>query len=78
MAETTFEEQARLTYVQGMIMAAAIEMQGMVAENAQRASLNQTVAYTNKDFVYLIDAYGLGHNALLNSIHGTYRAFSKE
>ena len=71
MAEITFGEQARLTYVQGMIMAAAIEMQGMVAENAQRASLNQTVAYTNKDFVYLIGAYGLGHNALLNSIHGT-------
>jgi ABC-type uncharacterized transport system ATPase component len=71
LAEITFEEQARLTYVQGMIMAAAIEMQGMVAENAQRASLNQPVAYTNKDFVYLIGAYGLGHNALLNSIHGT-------
>ena len=71
MDSVTFEEQARLMYVQGRIMAAAIEMQGMAAENTQRTILGQSMAYTEKDFAYLIDAYGLGHNALLVNIHGT-------
>ncbi|MDD4278464.1 MAG: hypothetical protein PHX74_01890 [Candidatus Sumerlaeales bacterium] len=61
---------ARITFVQGKIAAATIEMQGMVAENNQRLALGQSASYTDKDFMSLIDEYGLGHNALLTEIYG--------
>ena len=61
---------ARITYVQGRIAAANIEMQAMVAENNQRLILGQSMAYTDKDFMDLIDEYSLGYNALLTEIYG--------
>lgn len=61
---------ARITFVQGRIAAATIEMQGMVAENNQRLALGQSMSYTEKDFMSLINEYGLGHNALLIEIYG--------
>ena len=62
---------ARITYVQGRIVAANIEMQAMVAENNQRLALGQSMAYTDNDFMSLIDEYNLGHNALLTEIYGS-------
>ena len=62
---------SRITYVQGRIVAANIEMQAMVAENNQRLALGQSMAYTDNDFMSLIDEYNLGHNALLTEIYGS-------
>ena len=46
-------------------------MQAMVAENNQRLALGQSMAYTDNDFMSLIDEYNLGHNALLTEIYGS-------
>lgn len=45
------------------LIQAEIEMNGMVAENKQREVLGQSMAYTEKDFIGLIDKYKIYDNA---------------
>lgn len=40
-------------------LAAEIEMNGMVAENKQREMIGQSMAYTDQDFVDVMNEYGV-------------------
>jgi hypothetical protein len=53
-----------------MLLQAEMLMQGMIAENKRREALNQSPTYGEKDFVTLIDLFGLDHNKLLSEILG--------
>lgn len=52
-----------LIYFKMNLLQAEIEMNGMIAENKQREIANESMAYTHKDFVNLINRYGIHHNA---------------
>ena len=51
-----------LLYFKMQLLQAEIEMNGMIAENKQREVLGQSMAYVEKDFMALIDRYGIHHN----------------
>ena len=44
---------------------AMITALGMQAENKQREVLGQSMAYTEQDFLGVIDGHGIGQNAVL-------------
>ena len=46
------------------LLQAEIRMQAMIAENKQREMLNESMAYVEKDFMNIIDEYGIHHNNL--------------
>ena len=46
------------------LLQAEIDMQGMIAENKQRALQGENMAYRHDDFMSLIAEYGIGHNDL--------------
>ena len=52
-----------LVYFQMHMLQAEIEMNAMIAENKQREHLGQSMAYTEEDFIILIDKYQIYHNA---------------
>lgn len=51
-----------LLYFQMKLLQAEIKMHGMIAENKQREIEGNSMVYTEKDFDYLIDEYGIHHN----------------
>jgi len=53
---------SKLVYMQMQITQAAIQAQGMVAENKQREIEGKSMAYTHADFAALIEEYGIYHN----------------
>ena len=55
-------DEYELTYFKMKLLQAEIEMNGMIAENKQREVLGQSMAYTDSDFISLIDKYGIHHN----------------
>ena len=62
MGEINVERLSRITLARGEILVAEIKMQGMIAENQQRLLLGDSLAYTEKDFLYLINEHRLHHN----------------
>ena len=60
----TLEERA--AYINSQVACALIEMEGMKAENMQRAHLGQSMAYSDTSFIALIERYGIGYNAVLS------------
>jgi ParB-like chromosome segregation protein Spo0J len=44
------------------LLQAEIEMNAMIAENKQREALGESMAYTEKDFLALVDKHGIHHN----------------
>ncbi len=46
------------------MLQAEIEMQAMIAENKQREALGQSMAYTEKSFMDLINRYSIHANAI--------------
>lgn len=52
-----------LLYFKMNLLQAEIAMNGMIAENKQREIQGDSMAYTEKDFIELIDKYGIHHNA---------------
>ena len=52
-----------LLYFKMNLLQAEIEMNAMIAENKQREALGESMAYTEKDFMELIEKYGIHHNA---------------
>lgn len=52
-----------LMYFKMQLLQAEICMQSMISENKQREMLGASMAYTEKDFIDLIDKYGIHHNA---------------
>jgi hypothetical protein len=51
-----------LVYFQMELLQAEIEMNGMIAENKQREHEGKSLAYVEKDFINLIEKYGIHHN----------------
>ena len=45
------------------LLQAEIEMNAMIAENKKREILGESIAYDEKDFMELIEKYGIHHNA---------------
>jgi len=62
----TYEEN--LVFIRGMLLAAEIEMQGMIAENKYHEALGQSPPYSLAHFLGLANDFGVGHNALLKSL----------
>ena len=45
---------------------------GMSAENAQRKYLGQSMAYTEDDFVLVIEREGIGSHAVMNYLNNSF------
>lgn len=58
------ERAVRAAYVFSQSVAGLIEAMGMVAENKQREVEGFPPTYTQKEFLALLDAYGLHHNSV--------------
>ena len=52
-------------YAYGMIIATLVEVEAMRAENMQRQHLGQSMAYTDKDFMDVLERNGVHHNGLV-------------
>ena len=63
-------DEQNIVYTQGIILQARIVMEGMIAENQNRAHLNQSPAYSEKPFTDLIEKYGIHHNMLITNLVG--------
>lgn len=61
-------DEQNLIYIKGMLLQAEIKMQSMIAENKQREIEGKSMAYTEKDFLYLIDEFGVHHNSLVTNL----------
>jgi len=57
-----------IEYHRTMMLQAEIRMQTMIAENKQREVLGHSMAYVEKDFIALIDEFGVHHNAVLTNL----------
>lgn len=60
--EVQMGHEEELLYFKMQLLQAEIVMNGMIAENKQREILGHSMAYTDEDFVRLIDEYGIHHN----------------
>jgi hypothetical protein len=58
-----------VAYIQAQVAAATIEVEAMKATNRVRWQQNQALAYTEEDFIKLIDKYGLGHNQVIENLY---------
>ena len=58
-------EEQSAAYVNAQTIAARAEVEGMVAENQQRAACGNAMAFDGADFETVIEKYGLHHNALI-------------
>lgn len=57
------QQQTALLYFKMNMLQAEIKMNAMIAINKQREALDQAMAYTESDFINLIEEYGIHHNA---------------
>lgn len=58
------EYQFEILDIKMRMLQAEIEMQAMIAENKQREVLGQSMAYTEKSFMDLINQYSIHANAI--------------
>lgn len=58
---------AEFNYTYGMIVSGLIEAMAMQAENMQRQHLGQSMAYTDTDFMKIIENNGIGCDALIDA-----------
>lgn len=58
------ESLSDFAYTYGMIIATQVEAMAMQAENMQRAHRGESMAYTDKDFMNLLERNGIHHNGL--------------
>jgi hypothetical protein len=54
------------------LLCARIELEGMIADNKQSELTGDVPAYVEDDFLNIINAYGLGHNAFTERIIESY------
>lgn len=60
--------ESKNTYIRAQVACAFIEAMGMKADNKQREIEGYSPAYTLKDFVKLIERYGIHHNAVIDML----------
>jgi len=53
--------EQEMLYFKMNLLQAEIEMNAMIAENKQREALGESMAYTEKDFLALVDKHGIHH-----------------
>jgi len=58
-----------IAYVNSQMACAQIELVAMEATNAERWGHGQSLAYSEADFLAIIDKYQLGHNSVLTNLH---------
>ena len=63
MERKAMDNKRELLYFKMQLLQAEIKMNGMIAENKQREMCGESMAYTESDFVALIDEYRIHHNA---------------
>jgi hypothetical protein len=56
------QNENEMLYFRMNLLQAEIKMQGMIAENKQREIQGESLAYTNKSFVDLIEEHRIHHN----------------
>ena len=54
--------EQEMLYFKMNLLQAEIEMNAMIAENKQREALGESMAYTEKDFLALVDKHGIRHD----------------
>lgn len=57
-----------IAFLQSQIACAQIEAMGMAAQNLAWERLNSPKRFEQKDFDALINKYGIGHNAALDTL----------
>ena len=55
--------ERELLYFKMRLLQAEIRLNAMKAENMQREALGNSMAYTEKEFMAIIDEYRIHHNA---------------
>lgn len=60
-------EEQKAAYVYAQAVSALAEIEGMKAENMQRAACGHSMAYTADAFFEVIDKYGISHNGVLTT-----------
>jgi len=63
--EAKMNENQKAAYIQAMAIEAMIRAMGMQAENDQRKHLGQSMAYTEDNFLKLIEDAGIHHNGVM-------------
>ena len=58
-----------ITYTQGMILQARIELEAMLAENAGCVIRQETPMYGETEINALIEKHGVHHNAIMSSLY---------
>ena len=58
-------ENERAAYIFSQSVAALAKIEGMKAENMQRAAVGECMAYSDGDFFRVIEEYGIGHNTVV-------------
>lgn len=59
------DQNAKAAFIIAQAACANAEIAGMQAENQQRLSLGQSVAYDMDAFMAVQDSYMIGHNAVI-------------
>ena len=59
------DQASKIVYINSQIACFVAEIEGMKAENAERALAGFSPAYTHKEFVELPAQYGLSHNQVV-------------
>ena len=59
-------EMDRAAYVVSQSAAAVIEALGMIAEDARAETLGNPRRYQQRDFLQVIERYGIHHNAVVS------------
>jgi hypothetical protein len=62
-------EEQKAAYVNAQTACALIEMEGMKALNLERDRRGHSLAYTEEDFLKVIEKYGIHHNAVMKAFH---------
>jgi len=62
-------DEQKAAYVFANAVAAQAEIEGMKSENRLREFQDLSPAYGEKEFMEIIDKYGLYHNAMLSLFH---------
>jgi len=63
-------EEQQAAYIQSQIACALIEMEGMKAANIARERHDFTLAYSEADFMALLEQYDIDHNSVVGLFRG--------
>ena len=64
------DELIRITYTNGIILQAKIELEAMLVANKQREIEGHSPAYGEQEIMSIITNHGIHHNGLLTNLYG--------